>query len=118
MLYTLHDMYIHLMKVMRGFFPVFSALRTGGGNHFGQVHHALQVPSGQGTSLQPNSHLPSHSALLDIPRQPTCTYEARYWGILSAYTILHVQAYVICLGISNKSECQHSIFTVLLHLHL
>ena len=33
-------------------------------------------------------------------------YEARYWGILSAYTILHVQAgfiHVICLGISNKS---------------
>ena len=33
-------------------------------------------------------------------------YEAKYWGILSAYTILHVQAgfiHVICLGISNKS---------------
>ena len=33
-------------------------------------------------------------------------YEARYWGILSAFTILHVQAefiHVICLGISNKS---------------
>ena len=33
-------------------------------------------------------------------------YEARYWGILSAYTVLHVQAgfiHVICLGISNKS---------------
>ena len=33
-------------------------------------------------------------------------YEARYWGIVSAYTILHVQAgfiHVVCLGISNKS---------------
>ena len=33
-------------------------------------------------------------------------YEARYCGVLSAYTILHVQAgfiHVICLGISNKS---------------
>ena len=43
--------------------------------------------------------------LLDIPRQPTCIYEARYWTILSAYTILRVQAafiHVICLGISNK----------------
>ena len=33
-------------------------------------------------------------------------YEARYWGILSAYTILSVQAgfiHVVCLGISNKS---------------
>ena len=31
-------------------------------------------------------------------------YETRYWGIISAYTILHVQAgHVICLGISNKS---------------
>ena len=31
-------------------------------------------------------------------------YEARYWGIVSAYTILHVQArfiHVACLG--NKS---------------
>ena len=31
-------------------------------------------------------------------------YEARYWGIVSAYTIPHVQAgfiHVICLGISN-----------------
>ena len=33
-------------------------------------------------------------------------YEARYWGIVSAYTILNVQAgfiHVVCLGISNKS---------------
>ena len=33
-------------------------------------------------------------------------YEARYWGIVSAHTILNVQAgfiHVICLGISNKS---------------
>ena len=33
-------------------------------------------------------------------------YEARYWGILSAYSILHAQAgfiHVICLGISIKS---------------
>ena len=33
-------------------------------------------------------------------------YEARYWGILSPHTILHVQAgfiHVICQGISNKS---------------
>ena len=33
-------------------------------------------------------------------------YEARYWGILSAYTILHVKAgfiHIICLGISNRS---------------
>ena len=33
-------------------------------------------------------------------------YEARYWRILSAYTILHMQAgfiHVIRLGISNKS---------------
>ena len=33
-------------------------------------------------------------------------YEARYWGIVSAYTILHVQGgfiHVVCLGISNKS---------------
>ena len=33
-------------------------------------------------------------------------YEARYYGIVSAYTILHVQAgfiHVVCLGISNKS---------------
>ena len=36
----------------------------------------------------------------------TCSYEARYWGILSAITILHAHAectYVVCLGISNKS---------------
>ena len=34
-------------------------------------------------------------------------YEARYWGILSAYTILNVQAgfiHVICLGISNRAH--------------
>ena len=32
-------------------------------------------------------------------------YEARYWGIVSAYTIIRVQAgfiHVVCLGISNK----------------
>ena len=36
----------------------------------------------------------------------TDMYEARYWRIVSAYTILNVQPgfiHVVCLGMSNKS---------------
>ena len=45
-------------------------------------------------------------------------YEARYWGILSAYAIRHVQAgliHVICLGISVAVPRQDSLFSYRAH---